>query len=431
MKIADLQQHRIVKLARLTMQEWFADNTPRHAAALAYYTIFALSPLLTIVFTIAAAVYGYDVAESNMAVLIQRYINNPGVAELFQTVLINSRTASSNSLVPIVSVGALIYGATNVFSELQNALNVIWDAPVKQNVQIRDLFLHRLFAILMVFLGGLVLFAFLIFSTIISAINQWADMHLHVTVYSEWVVFLSLFGVSTVVFGLIYKFVPDVNVGWRDVFIGAVTTGLLFTTARAAINLYFRYTSISSIFGATGSLVALLVWIYYSALIFFLGAEFTQVYSRTYGSRWREQMLLDEVDVEEKSPTVETPEGVIVKEAPAAAQPQMPSAVKDEIWHEAEIYSTPADGGEDVAAPAESGADAEQEAPPTARTAAVRKQIRRGVQGAKKGARALRTLPGTITSPIGDIAIGIAVVGVISVAGLLWEPWRRKTEEER
>ena len=128
----------------------------------------------------------------------------------------------------------------------------------------------------------------------IAAANQWTDTHFQVTIYSEWLVFFSLFGISTVIFTLTYKFVPDVKIAWHDVLIGAIATALLFTMARTLINWSLRYTSISSIFGATGSLAVFLVWIYYSALIFFLGAEFTQVYGRTYGSRWREQALLAE-----------------------------------------------------------------------------------------------------------------------------------------
>ncbi|MEZ4664167.1 MAG: YihY/virulence factor BrkB family protein [Caldilineaceae bacterium] len=432
MSFAELQQHRMFKLAQLTMQEWFADNTPRHAAALAYYTIFALSPLLTIVLAIAAAIYGYQDAEANIMALAQSYVHHPGVVDLIQTVLSNSRDTSANPLLTLISVGALIYGATNVFSELQSALNVIWDAPTQSSTKLQDVFLNRLFAVVMVFSGGLLLFASLIVASIIAAANQWADAHLHVTIYSEWLVFFSLFGISTLIFALIYKFVPDVQVAWDDVFIGAVTTGLLFAIARALIIWWLGYTSIPSIFGATGSLVALLVWIYYSALIFFLGAEFTQVYGRTYGSRWREQVLLEEAEAEEKRPTVETAEGVIVKEE--AVDETQPIVTELQMHPPIELH-IPVENLAQSEQGAESKGDGEEVADAAAaklgRLAGVRTQVQRGIRKTGQGIGNLRKASGPVTSRFGDIAIGVAVVGAVSIAGLLWEPWRKKPKEEK
>ncbi|MCB0087380.1 MAG: YihY/virulence factor BrkB family protein [Caldilineaceae bacterium] len=431
MSFADLQQKRIFKLTQLTMQEWFADNTPRHAAALAYYTIFALSPLLTIVLAIATAIYGYQDAEATIMALADSYVHHPGVVELIQTVLTSSRDTSANPLLTLISIGALLYGATNVFSELQSALNVIWDAPIKNSLEIKDVFLNRLFAVVMVFSGGLLLFASLIVASIIAAANQWANAYLHVTIYSEWIVFFSLFGLSTLIFALIYKFVPNVQVAWDDVFIGAVTTGLLFTIARALIIWWLGYMSIPSIFGATGSLVALLVWIYYSALIFFLGAEFTQVYGRTYGSRWREQELLKEADAEEKRPTIETPEGVIVKESPVenaqpdgSAIPIRPPAVR----------KIPVENLTDGVAEIEivNETDGASSEPVAQRSiSSVRTQVQRGLRKTGQGLNSLRKASGPVTSRFGDIAIGVAVVGAISIAGLFWEPWRKKSQGEK
>lgn len=449
MKLKELQNHRMVNLAQLTMQEWFADNTPRHAAALAYYTIFALAPLLTIVFSIAGAIYGYDVAETNIIAQVKSFINNPGVADLIKTVLANSVATSSNPFLTVLSVAVLIYGATSVFSELQSALNTIWDAPVKNNLRFSDILLNRLFAVLMVFIGGLILFASLIFTTFIAAANQWADTYLHFTIYSEWIVFFSLFGISTLIFALIYKYVPDLQIAWHDVLIGAITTGLLFTVARTVINLSLRYTSIASIFGATGSLVVLLVWIYYSAMIFFLGAEFTQVYSRTYGSRWREQQLLEEATLEETSHTIETEEGVIVKKDAAEI---LAESVVESVVAQAENRETELSDADDERLMDEIEAEDEQssqsdEVPPLEesqpvrgqRIKALRKQLGQGVsrgvnQGIRKvqeGSKALRKVPNAIGSPIGDIAIGVAVVGAISIAGFLFEPWRRKQEDKK
>ena len=279
----------------------------------------------------------------------------------------------------------------------------------------------------MVFSGGLVIFASLIISTVIAAVNQWAEVHLHVTIYSEWSVFFTLFAISTVVFALIYKFVPDVQIAWHDVIIGAMATGLLFTVARAVINWSLRYGSISSIFGATGSLVVFLVWIYYSALIFFLGAEFTQVYGRTYGSRWRELQLLEETSAEEKPPTLETAEGIIVKEQ------DREEAFLPEIEEESEEEASSAEALPETIEATESGAasslDSVDPDEPQART--IGERVQHGMRKVQESGKKLSRIPATIGSPIGDIAIGVAVVGVISIAGMLFEPWRRKRKAEK
>ncbi len=427
MKLSTLRQHRMTNLAQLTMQEWFADNTPRHAAALAYYTIFALSPLFTIVFSIAGALYGYDVAKTTIVSWVKYYVPNPGVAEMLQTVLANSIASSSNLFLTMISIAVLIYGATSVFGELQSALNLIWDAPVKNTISLWDFLWNRLFAILMVFSGGLVIFASLIISTVIAAVNQWAEVHLHVTIYSEWSVFFTLFAISTVVFALIYKFVPDVQIAWHDVIIGAMATGLLFTVARAVINWSLRYGSISSIFGATGSLVVFLVWIYYSALIFFLGAEFTQVYGRTYGSRWRELQLLEETSAEEKPPTLETAEGIIVKEQ------DREEAFLPEIEEESEEEASSAEALPETIEATESNDEAAPDsvAPDEPQARTIGERVQHGMRKVQESGKKLSRIPATIGSPIGDIAIGVAVVGVISIAGMLFEPWRRKRKAEK
>ncbi len=357
-------------------------------------------------------------------------VPNPEVVELIQTVLANSTDTSSNSLLTLISVGVLIYGATSVFSELQSALNIIWDAPIKTTIGWREIFFNRLFAILMVFSGGLVLFVSLLISTVIAAANQWADTNLQVTLYSEWVVFLSLFAISTVIFTLTYKFVPDVKIAWHDVLIGAIATALLFTVARTLINWSLRYASISSIFGATGSLAVFLVWIYYSALIFFLGAEFTQVYGRTYGSRWREQTLLAEAIAKENMVTVESEAGVIVPEDPNIIVLEAPIERPNFDQSQAETAVEKSESALDEPPPSDNMPSDDMETE-KGRIQAVRGQLQRGMQRLQQVGKVLRKVPGALTSPIGDIAIGVAVLGVISVTGLLLEPWRRRQKEKK
>jgi membrane protein len=170
---------------------------------------------------------------------------------------------------------------------------LIWDVPAKAPRGLWQMVLNRLVTLAMVLLSGFLLVASLIISTLVAAAKNWLNMGSPgLGTLSEAVNFAFFFLITVLIFALIYKFVPDVHIAWRDVWIGALATALLFSVGRLLISWYLSYSTVASTYGAAGSLAILLIWIYYSAQTFFLGAEFTQVYGRTYGSRWRERGLL-------------------------------------------------------------------------------------------------------------------------------------------
>ncbi len=287
------------------MLEWNEDNVAHLAAALAYYTFFSLVPLLIIATAIAGSVYGQEAARGELVSQIAFYVGYDS-ANLIQTILKNTNAATSSWVATIAGILFVIYGATGVFSELKNSLNLIWNAPALDSRNWRALALNRLFALFMVLGCGFLLLLSLLISTALTAMSNWINYWWPgMAGVSQIINFLISFGLTILVFGLIYQFLPDVRVAWRDVWSGAVATALIFSIGRYLISVYLSYSTIGSTYGAAGSLAVLLLWIYYSAQLFFLGAEFTQVYARTKGTRWREHELLAEEPAVEETLTTD------------------------------------------------------------------------------------------------------------------------------
>lgn len=290
-----LQRFTTWHLLKTTLLEWNADNAAHLSAALAYYTFFSLAPLLIIATAIAGSIFGQEVARGELVSQIALYIGYDA-ARLIETILSNTNATTSNVVATIGGVIFLLYGATGVFSELKNSLNLIWDAvPSEGGTTWRAVVINRVFALIMVLGCGFLLLLSLVISTLLRATTDLlAVLGPGIGVITQLATIIIPFLLTILVFGLIYQFLPDVTVAWRDVWSGAVATALLFSVGRYLISLYLSYSTIDTTYGAAGSLAILLLWIYYSAQIFFLGAEFTQVYTRTKGTRWREHALLEE-----------------------------------------------------------------------------------------------------------------------------------------
>ncbi len=288
-------------LLKTTLNEWTEDNATQLAAALAYYTIFSIAPLLVIVVAVAGAVLGGpEAAHERIVGEIEAYLNNPDAALFLGNMIQQSSKPSASIYASVLSVVVLLYGASGVFGELRSALNKIWDVDPKPMTGIWSRILSHLIPLLMVLVSGFLLLVSLVVSTFLAGATLWIDRWWPgVAGMTQIINFIFFFFITLFVFALIYKYVPDVRIAWRDVWIGAVATALLFSIGRLLISFYLSHSTVTSTYGAAGSLAALLIWIYYSAQVFFLGAEFTQVYGRTLGSRQREQLLLQ---TEEEEP---------------------------------------------------------------------------------------------------------------------------------
>jgi len=420
----------ISALLRMTFEKWYMDNIPRHAAALAYYTLFAVAPLLLLAVALMSALYGRDVAEAQLVAQVQQYIHSAEAAALVQTVLDNTLPASSSWWVTVAGIIALIYGASSVFGELQVVLNLIWGAPLNPRNDIWGLIFGRLLAVLMVGLSGLAIFFALIVTIWFTAANDWASNFLHTNGNSEqWTYFFVFFLLTTLVFALIYKFVPNVSIAWRDVMIGAVATAFLISIARLLISWYLTHNRIGSVYGAAGSLVVLLLWVYYSAQIFFLGAEFTHVYGRTYGSRWR-----GESPTLPLQPTPDEPS----QQPEASTHPSAQEMIMAAILPPATLPS-PAETAMRTLelSPAEPVAlevlnieqTAEHAAVQTPPTTSRRTQFSRRMRVIRRRMGQLIALPIRATRPLREVVLAVGVIGALSLAALFGIPWRKRRTE--
>lgn len=274
----------VVSLLRSTFQAWQQDDASRLAAALAYYTTFSLAPVLVIVIAIAGAVFGQEAVQGELIGQLSGLVGEQG-ADVIQSLLSNTQTSSTSGFWPtLVSIVLLIFGATGVFSQLQTSLNRIWNAT-PPNQGIIQFVRTRLLSFAMVAVIGFLMLVSLMLSAGLAALdNIFSSLQLWAPLLQGINAVIS-FGVITLLFGLIYKVLPDVDITWRDVSVGAAITALLFTIGKALIGLYLGNSSVGSAYGAAGSLAVVLIWVYYSAQILFLGAEFTQVYANRYGSK--------------------------------------------------------------------------------------------------------------------------------------------------
>lgn len=276
----------IWNLTRQTMQSWLDDYAPSMGAALAYYTLFSLAPLLLIVISVAGMVFGEDAARGEIAEQLQALMGDSG-AKAVQDLLNSVREPAADSFATAVGLLLMLVGATSVFGELQDALDRIWRVPVRpQTSGWLTLVRARLLSFGMILAIGFLLTVSLVASAVLKVMGRWLE-----PVFGGWYVVMTTvdaigsFLLVAALFALIYKTMPRVRIQWRDVWTGALLTSLLFGLGKFLIGLYVGRSGVISGFGAAGSLVIVLLWVYYSAQIFLIGAEFTWVYTNTYGSR--------------------------------------------------------------------------------------------------------------------------------------------------
>ncbi len=277
---------KIWLLIKTTVIAWSDDYAPSMGAALAFYTLFSIAPLLLIVLSITGFVFGAEAARGEIAGQLQNLMGEQSALTV-QALLQNVNKPSEGIMATIAGVLLLLIGATTVFGELQSALDRIWRAPERPPIRSIISFLRsRLLSFGMIFGIGFILMVSLIFNAALSAVSHWWSLQ-----FKEWFIILYsvnlVFGfvMTTAMFALIYKYIPSVKIRWGEVWLGALITAALFTVGKFLIGLYMTKSAVASGFGAAGSVVALLVWVYYSAQIFLLGAEFTWAYSIIYGSR--------------------------------------------------------------------------------------------------------------------------------------------------
>jgi membrane protein len=278
---------KFAELKRLFMQtwtEWNADQAPRLGAALAYYTVLSLAPLLLLLIAAAGLIFGEEAARGQLMAQISDLVGREG-GEAIQTMVQNASKPGSGILASIIGFAVLIFGASTVAAELKASLDAVWNKRPAENAGIKEIVKERSYALGVVLGCGFLLLVSLAVSSAIAAAGSFVSNMLPFSeaVLSILNLLLSIL-VITGVFAVLFKYLPDVNVAWGDVLLGAAFTSVLFSIGKFLIGLYLGKASFGSTYGAAGSLVIVLVWVYYSSQILFFGAEFTQVYAKSHGS---------------------------------------------------------------------------------------------------------------------------------------------------
>jgi len=270
---------------RELLDEWSKDDALTLGAALAYYTIFSMAPLLVLVIAIAGLVFGRAAAQGEIVAQIQGMLGASG-AELIESMIERASEPASGVVATVVSLATMLFGASGVFGQLQGSLNQIWGADATRRSGVKGRLQRRAASFSMILGIGFLLLVSLALSALISGLHGFIDAYftLPVEIFA-----LANFSLSLVIvmalFATIFKLLPDARIEWRDVWLGAAVTALLFTIGKSLIGIYLGRAGVTSVYGAAGSLVLVLLWVYYSAQLLFLGAEFTEVYSRRFGSR--------------------------------------------------------------------------------------------------------------------------------------------------
>jgi len=275
-------------LIKTALVAWSDDYAQSMGAALAYYTMFSIAPLLLIVISMTGFVFGEEAVRGEIAGQLRNLMGEQGALAV-QSLLQSVSQPAQGFTATIFGVGLLLIGATSVFGELQNSLDRIWRAPSRARTSgLWNLIRSRLLSFGMILGIGFILMVSLVFSAGLSALGKWWSPLLEGwQVVANMVELLFSFLLTTGMFALIYKIMPRVHIRWDEVWVGAAITSILFTIGKFLIGVYIGRSAVASGFGTAGSLVALLVWVYYSAQIFLMGAEFTWAYSHIFGSRKR------------------------------------------------------------------------------------------------------------------------------------------------
>jgi membrane protein len=275
----------VTALLRQAGAAWLADNAPRFGAALAFYTLFSLAPVLIVAVSVAGFVFGAKAAQGEIVRQFQGLMGTQSAIAI-ETIIQSTNRPALGAFAITLGLLAILVGASGAFNELQDALNTIWKVDSRTKSFWTVISRQRLFSLGLVVATGFLLLTSLLVTAALSAAERFVSNLLPISaILLESINFVFSFGVITILFALIFKFIPDTSIAWRDVLMGATVTSLLFAVGKVIIGFYLGHSALTSAYGAAASLVIFLIWIYYSAQILLFGAELTHVYALKYGSR--------------------------------------------------------------------------------------------------------------------------------------------------
>jgi membrane protein len=279
---------RIIAVLKESYNKWSEHQAPRLGASVAFYSVLSFAPLLVLVTAVIAIVFGQESAQHELIHVARQWVGEKG-AQTVDSLLKNAQKPSSGIFATIAAFTTLLFGASGVFGELHDALNIIWEVPPKTDGGVFALIKDKLFSFGMVLSVGFLLLVSLVLSAGLAYVGRYFGNLVPLpTPVLEAINFIVSIAVITALFALMFKYVPNAEVSWRNVGVGAVGTAVLFTIGKFLLGLYLGKASVGSPYGAAGSLVAVVVWIYYSAQIFFFGAEFTHAYAGAHSFKVKE-----------------------------------------------------------------------------------------------------------------------------------------------
>jgi membrane protein len=266
--------------------EFIEDDILKYSASLAYYTVFSLAPVLIVIISICGVLFGREAIQGRIYGQIKGLVGNDAAVQIQETIK-NIHLTGNNIFATIVSIVVLLIGATGIFGEVQDSLNKIWGLRIKTRKTWWKLILNRLLSFSLIICVGFVMMVSLLLNAIVSAFGNFLARY-----FSEFSVIVVqitdnvlTFVITTFLFSLMFKVLPDAKIKWKDVLIGGFITSIFFTLGKLAIGYYLGRSNIASVYGGAGSIMIIMVWVYYSSIILYLGAEFTKVYAKLYGGK--------------------------------------------------------------------------------------------------------------------------------------------------
>ncbi len=287
-KVRDITRHilsEVVFIVSYTLKDWLRDNIPTYGAALAFYTIFSIAPLLIIMVALAGFFFGESATTGQLEEYMSQLMG-PEMAKTIQNFVLDAYQPRSGIIATIISLFLILFLATTIVTQLQTTLNNIWKVTTKpEDSGIKRFFINRLIALALILIFASLFVLSMLMEFILGALESFLDPHIPGSI-EIWTALNTVFSfiVLVILFSIIFKMLPDIHIRWTDAAIGAVVTALLFLLGRYLIGVYMGIATTST-YGAAGSFVVFLIWVYYNAMVFFLGAEFTYVYTIRHGSR--------------------------------------------------------------------------------------------------------------------------------------------------
>ncbi len=292
----------VFSYVKKVFKEFSADNILKYSASLAYYTVFSIAPLLVIISTLSALFFGQEAVQGQVYEQLEGLVGSVAAVQI-QDIIKNIHLTGNNFFASVVSIVLLLIGATTLFGEVQDSFNKIWGLRIKARKVWWKLILTRLLSFSLILCIGFIMIVSLVLNALISAFGKFLGRYVHnFSVYFiEITEALLSFAIATFLFSLMFKWLPDAKIKWKDVLFGGLITAVFFTLGKLAIGFYLGKSNLTTLYGAAGSIIIIMVWVYYSSIILYLGAEYTKVHANLYGGKIYPNDFAEWIRIEEKA----------------------------------------------------------------------------------------------------------------------------------